>query len=176
MAFSIESFKQQLALGGARTSLFEVQVTNLVYPGADNKFTFMCKASEIPEARLSTIEVPYFGRKINLAGDRTYDAWQVTVINDEDFLIRGALENWLNAINSHQGNVRSASAASPSSYTTEATVNQYSKTGNIIKSYKFVGMFPVDISPIDLDWGSNDTIEEFQVTFAFQYWESNTTS
>ena len=82
----------------------------------------------------------------------------------------------MNAINSNTSNVRSLVANRPSSYTTDATVTQYGKTGEILKTYNFVGLFPVDLAPIELDWGSNDTMEEFQVTFAYQYWEANTTS
>ena len=82
----------------------------------------------------------------------------------------------MNAISSHVTNVSNSAAANPSAYTVDAVVDQYGKTGNIIKSYKFVGLFPVDLAPIDLGWDNNDSIEEYSTTFAFQYWESNTTS
>ena len=98
------------------------------------------------------------------------------IINDEDFIIRNSLENWMNLINSHQGNLRAAAASSSSGYTSDALVSQYGKTGGTLKQYNFVGLFPIDISPIDLDWGSNDTIEEYSVTFAYQYWTAGTTS
>ena len=82
----------------------------------------------------------------------------------------------MNGINSHGGNLRTATAGSPSGYSVDAKVDQYDKAGNVLKSYKFVGAFPVDLSPIDLDWGSNDSIEEFSATLAYQWWESDTTS
>ena len=82
----------------------------------------------------------------------------------------------MNAINSHSGNVRNANAMNPSSYTVDAVVTQYGKAGDALKSYKFVGMYPLDLAPIDLDWSSNDTIEEYGVTFAYQWWEADTTS
>ena len=96
--------------------------------------------------------------------------------NDEDFTVRNSLESWMNAINSHAGNLRNNQAGSPSGYTVDATVTQFGKTGDTLKSYKFVGMFPVDVAPIDLDWGSNDVIEEYAVTFAYQWWEADQTT
>jgi hypothetical protein len=98
------------------------------------------------------------------------------IINDEDFIIRDALEKWMNNINSNAGNIRGITSKAPSQYTVDATVQQYGKTGDILKVYRFVGLFPEDVSPIDLDWGSNDAIEEYSVTFAFQWWESDTTT
>ena len=82
----------------------------------------------------------------------------------------------MNSINSHTSNVRNAAAVNPSNYSVDAEVTQFSKSGEVLKKYKFVGLFPVDIAPIDLDWGSNDSIEEYATTFDFQYWESDTTS
>jgi hypothetical protein len=90
-------------------------------------------------------------------------------------MVRDAFENWLDSINMHAANLRDGRAPSPYSYTTDALVSQYGKTGDIIKQYTFVGMFPTDVAPIELDWGSNDSIEEFSVTLAYQFWESNTT-
>ena len=137
----------------------------------------MAKSAQLPGSSIGTVPVYYFGRELKFAGNRTFPDWTLSIINDEDFTIRNSLESWLNAINSHQGNLRDAGATSSSGYTVEATVNQYSKLGgDPIKSYTFVGMFPIDISPIELDWGSNDSIEEFSVTFAYQYWNSVSTS
>ena len=118
----------------------------------------------------------YFGREVKFAGNRSFQQWSLTIINDEDFLIRDSMESWMNSINSNVSNVRNPAAYSPTDYSVDAQVLQYDKTGTVIKSYNFVGMFPTDIAPIELDWSSNDTIEEFQVTFAYQYWESATTS
>ena len=94
----------------------------------------------------------------------------------KNFTIRNAMENWLNKINSHAGNVRDKASLSTNNYSIDAEVTQYGKAGNVLKTYNFVGLWPVDLAPIDLDWGSNDTIEEYSVTFAYQWWETNTTT
>jgi len=180
MAFNVAEFRANMIGDGARPNLFSV---SLVFPtiaangtAAGQKTTFMAKSAQLPGSTVGTVPVFYFGREMKFAGNRTFTDWTLQIINDEDFAIRNALESWMNAINSHEGNVRNGGAASPSSYTVDAIVTQYGKTGNELKSYKFVGLFPLDIAPIDLDWGSNDVIEEFSTTFAFQYWESNTTT
>jgi hypothetical protein len=143
---------------------------------AGQQTTFMAKSAQLPGSTVGTVPVFYFGRELKFAGNRTFTDWTLQIINDENFAIRNALESWMNSINSHAGNVRDSAATSPSSYTVDAIVTQYGKTGNVLKEYKFVGLFPLDIAPIDLDWGSNDVIEEYSATFAFQYWESNTTT
>ena len=136
----------------------------------------MAKAAQLPGSSVGTVPVYYFGRELKFAGNRTFPDWTLQIINDENFSIRNSLENWLNSINSHEGNLRSGNSLSPASYSIDATVSQYGKTGNVLKEYKFVGMFPIDVAPIDLDWGSNDTIEEYSVTFAYQYWTAETTN
>ena len=180
MAFNVAQFRSELIGDGARPNLFQV---NLTFPTiasnnsvASKKVTFMAKAAQLPGSSVGTVPVYYFGREMKFAGNRTFADWTLQIINDEDFAIRRSLESWMNAINSHNGNVRNSSAASPSGYTTDATVTQYGKTGGELKRYNFVGMFPIDVAPIDLDWSSNDAIEEYSVTFAYQYWESDTTS
>ena len=165
---------------GARPNLFQVTLTfptiadNAVVSG--QKATFMAKAAQLPGSTVGTVPVYYFGRELKFAGNRTFTDWTLQIINDEDFTIRNTIESWMNAINSHSGNVRNSAASNPSGYTVDAVVTQYGKTGDALKSYKFVGMFPLDLAPIDLDWGSNDSIEEYAVTFAYQWWEANTTS
>ena len=167
---------------GARPNLFEVSLTFPTYvTGASESSTqtsFMAKSAQLPGSSIGTVPIFYFGRELKFAGNRTFADWSIQIINDEDFKIRNSLENWMNAINSHEGNIRSGNASSPTNYTVDASVNQYGKGGkeNVLKSYTFVGLFPIDISPIDLDWSSNDTIEEYSVTFAYQYWTSNSTS
>jgi len=171
MAFNVNEIRSQLTLGGARNSLFQVTITNPANSVADIKVPFLVRAAQIPPSTLGTIEVPYFGRKIRLAGDRTFGQWTVTVINDEDFLIRNSMEEWSNKINSLQGNVRLFGSASPLLYKSSAQVTQYSKTGNPIRTYTFSGIYPSEISPIDVDWNSTDQIEEFTVTFQYDYHE-----
>ena len=179
MAFNVNEFRSQMVGDGARPNLFEV---SMPFPGfsqpgdAQKKLTFMCKTAQLPGSTVGVVPVQYFGRELKFAGNRTFTDWTLQIINDEDFAIRNALESWMNAINSHAGNVRNGSAASPTSYTVDAIVTQYGKTGDVLKTYKFVGMFPQDVAPIDLDWGSNDAIEEYAVTFAYQWWEAETTT
>jgi len=180
MAFNVAEFRSNLIGDGARPNLFSV---SMAFPfiaansgAASSKLTFMAKTAQLPGSTIGTVPLFYFGRELKFAGNRTFTDWTLQIINDENFTIRNSLESWMNSINSNAGNIRNAAAFNPSGYTTDATVTQYGKTGDDIKDYLFVGMFPVDIAPIDLDWGSNDTIEEYSVTFAYQYWESNTTS
>jgi hypothetical protein len=171
MAFNINEIRSQLALGGARNTLFQVTIQNPANGAADIKVPFLVRAAQIPASTLGLIEVPYFGRKIRLAGDRVFADWTVTVINDEDFLIRNAMEQWSNQIQTHQGNLRNFATASPSAYKAQAQVTQFSKTGQPIRTYTFNGIFPTEVSPIEMDWNATDTIEEFTVTFQYDWWE-----
>lgn len=171
MAFNINEIRSQLTFGGARNSLFQVTIQNPVNGVADIKVPFLVRAAQIPASTLGVMEVPYFGRKIRLAGDRTFGDWTVTVINDEDFLIRNAMEQWSNSIQSLQGNLRAFGSASPLLYKAQAQVTQFSKTGLPIRTYTFNGIFPSEISPIDVDWASTDQMEEFTVTFQYDWWE-----
>jgi hypothetical protein len=136
----------------------------------------MAKSAQLPGSTIGTVPLYYFGRELKFAGNRTFTDWTLQIINDEDFTIRRAIESWMNGINSHGGNVRAAGAKSPAGYTVDAQVTQYGKTGDQLKNYNFVGLYPLDLAPIDLDWGSNDTIEEYAVTFAYQWWETDTTT
>jgi hypothetical protein len=180
MAFNVADFRANLVGDGARPNLFSV---TLVFPTvatngavAGQKTTFMAKAAQLPGSSLGTVPQYYFGRELKLAGNRTFADWTLQIINDEDFSIRNSLESWMNAINSHTTNIRNANAKNLSGYSVDATVTQYGKAGDILKTYKFVGMFPVDVAPIDLNWGSNDEIEEYSTTFSYQWWESATTN
>lgn len=175
MPFSINQFRSQMIGDGARPNLFEVTMPFPAFSSPDNaqeKLTFMCKSAQLPGSTVGVVPVQYFGRELKFAGNRVFVDWSVNIINDEDFVVRNALERWLENINSHTFNLRNPTALAPSSYTVDANVTQYGKTGNVIKNYKFIGMFPSDVSPIDLDWGANDTMEEFSVTFAYQWWTS----
>lgn len=165
MAFNINEMRSQLVYGGARQNLFQVRINNPANASGDLKTPFMVQAAQIPESQLGVIPVFYFGRQMKLAGDRTFGDWTVTVINDEDFLIRNAMEEWSNRINRLERNVRDINR-----YKSNATVIQYAKDGTPIREYKFNGIFPSVISPIDLDWASTDQIESFQVTFSYDYW------
>ena len=171
MAFNITDIRSGLALGGARPTLFKVELTNPVNTGADAIAPFLIQATSLPASTIGQIEVPYFGRKIKVAGDRTFDAWQVTVMNDEDFKVRHSLELWHNSINNVLTNINAGATSAPSRYKSTALVTQYGKSGNMLRRYKFNGLFPVEISTIDLDWNSTDQIETFSATFAYDWYE-----
>ena len=167
MAFSVTEFQGQMQFGGARPSLFEVNISNPFNASADDKIRFMCRTAQIPSSTVGVIPVSYFGRPVKFAGNRVFDPWSVTIINDEDFAIRSTLEEWHQNINSVQGNVRLAGAG-PEAYKSQGSVIHYGKQGNILREYKFVNLFPSQIAGIELDW-ANEGIEEFQATFEFDY-------
>jgi hypothetical protein len=166
MAFNINEFKSQLVGGGARPSLFQVQITNPITAIADFKVPFMVRAAALPESATGSYQIPYFGRFIKYAGDRTFADWTTTIINDEDFLIRNAMEAWSNAINSHDSNTR----ALPQTYKSNAIITQYSKDGRPLRTYVFEGIYPVAIGAIPVAWESTDQIENFDVTFQYDMW------
>ena len=166
MAFNINEMRSQLQFGGARQNLFQVDISNPANSDGDRKTRFMCQAAQLPGSDLGVIPVFYFGRQMKLAGDRTFAEWTVTIINDEDFLIRNAMEEWSNRINRLQRNVREIGPG----YKSQATVTQFGKDGTKIRTYGFNGIFPSNISPIELDWSTTDQIELFQVTFQYDYW------
>ena len=187
MPFNVSQFRNTLAFDGARPNLFEVELGGRILPGvATQKLKFTCRSAQLPGSSIGTVVVPYFGREVKFAGNRTFPEWTITIINDEDFVVRNYMEEWMNKINGHGFNFRNSSFQSPSSYVDTAVVRQFGKAGSTstggagdpgksIKVYEFIDMFPTDVSPIDLDWGSNDAMEEFTVTFQYQYWISNTT-
>ena len=170
MAYSIQNIKSQLVGGGARACLFKVTFN---YPEAlgaasGEKLQFMCKASQIPASSVTKLTVDYMGRKVKVAGTRDEFAdWTVTVINDEDFLVRNDLEKWLNYMNGHVDNQQ---LVSPNDYKTTGTVTQLSKDGSKLREYYFNGIFPTEIAQIDLSW-ETDEIQDFDVTFSVDWWE-----
>ena len=178
----ITDFRSKLSGGGARSNLFEVDIT---YPeefggsdseGAKANGQFLIKAAEIPAANLGNIPVPFRGRVLPVAGDRTFDPWTITIINDTDFSIRHAMEQWSNFINDIQTNQGSAD---PLSYQKNAIVKQLGRGGKadeddkvpVLRTYKFEGIYPNSVSSIPLDYGATDQIQEFQVTFNYLYYE-----
>jgi hypothetical protein len=175
--FNVNTFRNALVADGARPNLFEVNMTFPGFLNANGKdaydLRFMCKSAQLPASTVGVIEVPYFGRQVKIAGNRTYAEWTVNIINDETFNLRNAFERWHSYLNGAESNKRSTRAATTNQYGGQAIVRQYAKAGHEIKNYTIVGMFPSDVAAIELDWGTNDTIEEFQVTFAYQYWIDN---
>ena len=177
MAFSIGEFRgKALDKAGARANLFDVTVTGAGAAGLNkDEFTFACKAAAIPAMAVATIDVPYFGRTIKVPGNKTFDNWTVTIINDEAFAIRNAMEKWLAAMGTHEGNIATIGSSFTEAGGTlygDAIVQHYDKGGAKIGAaeYKFKNIFPVTISEITLGWGENDAIEEFTVEFAYDYW------
>jgi hypothetical protein len=169
--FSVNDFKKNLTYGGARNTLFQVQL--FAPPGVPGlsliKVPCLTRSAAIPEATVGLIEIPYFGRKVKMAGDREFQPWQVTIINDEDFAIRNAMETWSNAINQFRGNTR-LSGASALSYKADAVVTQFDKQGKALRTYRFEGLYPQTISSIQLDWSDINRIEDFQVSFEYDNW------
>lgn len=174
MAFNINTFRSELELGGARPSLFEVRLTGPVggigAAAADLlvKSPFMVRAASLPSQTVGTLTASYFGRQIKLAGNRTFEDWTTTIVNDEDFKIRNAIEIWQQRINSHTDNLREF-GANPNQYKGQATVTQYGKTGNVLRVYTFNGFYPSTLAPIDLAWDA-DALEEFACTWSYDYW------
>ena len=181
---NITNFRDRLVGGGARPNLFEVNIElpDGVIGQADfqDDVRFMVKAAEIPAANIGNIPVPFRGRVLPVAGDRTFDPWTVTIINDSKFNIRDAMEQWSNKINDLQFDVGDIS---PSNYQTKAEVFQLSRGGktssasstggesiNVLRTYNFEGIYPSVVSSIPLDYGATDSIEEFQVTFNYLFW------
>lgn len=189
MAFNIDTFRSSLQYDGARPNLFEVIMvppTQLAGSlAAGQKLRFMARSAQLPGKTIGSVPVYYMGREVKVPGNAMFQEWTLTIMNDEDFAIRKVMERWHGSINSHQGNIRQPGFLNFNTYSVNASVIQYSKSGTGsassprgsvdgatgIRKYNFIGMWPIDVSPIDLDWGANDQIEEFVVTFAYQYWE-----
>ena len=177
---NITEFRSRLSGGGARANLFEVEIAfpeelvidlNLV----TDKVEFLVKAAEIPASNLGNIPVPYRGRVLPVAGDRTFDPWTVTIINDTDFQIRDAMEKWSNSINDLQ---TAQGTIDPAVYQRSALVKQLSREGSnpgdpekVLRTYNFEGIYPNTVSSIPLDFGATDQIQEFQVTFNYLFYE-----
>jgi len=188
---SISEFKSKLIGGGARSNLFEVDVTfptaitlNLQGEGTtafnSDNFRFLCKSAALPASNIAPIEIPFRGRVLKVAGDRTFDTWAVTVINDENFSHRRAFEAWMQNIAQYADH---SGKTNPSDYMGNATVYQLGRSGSkvqgaattsdnakILAQYRFVDIFPTTVSDIALSYDTADSIEEFTVDFQVQYY------
>ena len=173
----ITDFKGKLAGGGARPNLFEVELAFPTEVGVDNeilnKARFLVKAAALPASNITPIDVPFRGRILKIAGDRTFENWQTTILNDTDFNVRNAIERWMNGINAHSANT---GLTTPIAYEADLKVDQLDRNGDVLKTYTFRGAYPTDLSDIALSYGDNDTIERFNCTWSYQYFESDTTS
>ncbi len=182
---TISNFKSKLQGGAARPNLFEVSIPS--FPASvtgwdDETFNFLCKAAALPASNVAPIDVPFRGRILKVAGDRTFDTWTVTVINDEDFKLRTAFEQWMNQLSKLDN---ATGATSPASYMVDAyvyqlgrgaqrfsTTNTTNTTSTSLRTYKFYDIFPTNISQIDLSYDTSDTIEEYTVEFQVQWWQT----
>jgi hypothetical protein len=170
----ITDFKSKLTGGGARPNLFEVELS---FPDAVNvaglndilqKARFLVKAANLPASNVAPIEVPFRGRTLKIAGDRTFDTWTVTVINDTDFAIRSAFEKWMNTINRVSDNT---GVTNPALYQADAFVYQLDRTGETLRKYHFYDVFPTQVTAIELSYDAQG-IQEFQVELQVQWWEA----
>ena len=170
----VDDFKAKLRGGGARPNLFKATINYPGYANGDAEVTsFLCETAQLPGSTFGTIIVPFRGRQLKMAGDRTFAPWTVTIINDTDFAVRDGLERWMNGINAHSTN---AGLASPVLYEADLFVEQLDRSGETVKKYDIRGAFPTDLSPIDVSYTTTDEIERFTCTFEFQYFETNTTT
>jgi len=185
---TLTNFKSRLEGGGARNNLFEVTLPS--FPAAadefwkqgeneaNTKFSFLCKAAQLPASTVASVAVPFRGRELKVAGDRTFEPWTVTIINDEDFGLRTAFEAWMNKLSKLND---ATGVTNPTSYMTNAFVKQLGRgkqkfvesndggESAILRTYKFYDIFPTNVSAIELSYDSTNTIEEFQVEFQVQY-------
>lgn len=166
---NISEFRAKLKYGGARPSLFTVMITNPAVGGVDSDLSFMCHSASLPSWDLTAIPVAYQGRTIKVAGNRTFNDWTINVYNDENFIIRDAMETWSNTINSLEGNVRTFQTSEQALYKSVADVTQMSQTGANLRTYKMNGIWPVTVGDIQLGWDQDTQIETFPVTFAIDY-------
>tara|TARA_B100001113_G_scaffold347408_1_gene339785 strand:- start:144 stop:671 length:528 start_codon:yes stop_codon:yes gene_type:complete len=170
----IDDFKSKLSGGGARPNLFKATVNFPGFVEGSTELTsFLCKTASIPASTITPMKVPFRGRELVLAGDRTFAAVSLTIINDAEFNVRNAFEQWMNGMNQHQENTGEVDF---NAYSADMVIEQLDKAGNTTKKYDFRGCWPSTVSEIALDYGTPDTIEEFTVTMEIQYWESDTTS
>jgi len=173
---NINEFKSRLRGGGARPNQFKVTLPFPGYAavgGETSDLAFLCKASALPGQAVGSIAIPFRGRELKIAGDRTFEDWQITVINDTDFKLYRAFERWMNGINNMTDN---EGIANPADYQVDGFIDQLDRNGSTLKSYTYRGLFPTTLQSIPLDYSTNSTIEDFQVTFAIQYFETDTTT
>ena len=179
---TLSDFKSKLAGGGARPNLFEVSIpafpTMVGATWADETFNFLCKAAQLPASTVASVPVAFRGRELKVAGERTFDPWTVTIINDEDFVMRTAFEQWMNKLSKLND---ATGVTNPTSYMQNAFVKQLGRgkeknattnTGgesSVLRTYKFYDIWPTNVSEISLGYDQSDAIEEFTVTFAVQY-------
>jgi T4-like virus tail tube protein gp19 len=169
---NINDFKSNFQ-GGARPSLFRVDQNFPAGIGgeAQRAMSYLCKGAQLPGDTVGNIDVYYMGRQIKVAGDRTFEDMTLTIINDIDFTVRNAFEQWMTLLNTHEGNL---GVVNPNGYWADLTITQLGRDGSDLKTYKLISAYPNSISPIDVAFDSTDQVEEFSVTMSYQYWQTDT--
>jgi hypothetical protein len=173
---NINEFKSRLRGGGARANQFKVTLPFPGYAsvgGETSDLAFLCSATALPGQTVGQVAIPFRGRVLNIAGDRTFEPWTITVLNDTDFKLYRAFERWMNGINNMTDN---EGIANPADYQVDGFIDHLDRNGSTLKSYTYRGLFPTALGNIDLNYATNDAIEEFSVTFNFQYFETDTTT
>jgi len=176
MSLSIDKFRAKLVGGGARANLFRVTLNfpaSLAVSGADlETVSYMCKGASLPPSELGEVNIPFRGRILPLPGDRKFPDWEVTIINDTNFLVRDLFERWSSIMNQHAANT---GEVNPEAYVVDLMVEQLNKSEEVVKTYKIKDAWPKVVSAIDLSNETSEAIEEFKVTLKYLYWTSNTT-
>ena len=173
---NINEFKSRLRGGGARANQFKVTLPFPGYAsvgGETSDLAFLCSATALPGQTVGQVAIPFRGRILNIAGDRTFEPWTITVLNDTDFKLYRAFERWMNGINNMTDN---EGIANPADYQVDGFVDQLDRNGNTLKSYTYRGLYPEVLAYIPLSYSTNDIIESFDVTFRYQYFETDTTT
>ena len=173
---NINEFKSRLRGGGARANQFKVTLPFPGYAsvgGETSDLAFLCSATALPGQTVGQVAIPFRGRVLNIAGDRTFEPWTITVLNDTDFKLYRAFERWMNGINNMTDN---EGIANPADYQVDGFVDQLDRNGTTLKSYTYRGLYPEVLANIPLSYGTNDQIETFDVTFRYQYFETDTTT
>tara|TARA_R100000908_G_scaffold38465_1_gene17766 strand:+ start:3033 stop:3608 length:576 start_codon:yes stop_codon:yes gene_type:complete len=167
--FNVERFKSALTNGGLRPNQFAVQLSFPTYVGdaatAVQKSPFLVNIAELPGQIINPAIVLYRGREVKFAGDRVYAPWTITVLNDSQMSVRNAMEQWMNGMEDLQTKI---GRLNPAEYQRNVDIFQLDRNGNVLKSYTLLDAFPVDISPVALDFGANDQISTFTVTWQYQ--------
>ncbi|MBI33507.1 MAG: hypothetical protein CMD98_06545 [Gammaproteobacteria bacterium] len=170
----VDDFKAKLTGGGARANLYQVTLGFPAYVTADVEgASFMVKSAQLPGSTIGVIPVMFRGRQLQVAGDRTFEPWSITVINDTNFDVRNSFEEWMNGINQHNANT---GLTAPSDYMADMEVAQLDKDGTKVKTYNIRGCFPTVLGPIEVSYEQEGTIEEFTVELQVTYWESDKTT
>ena len=177
-ALGILTFQKAIR-GGVRPNLFSVThpwnipgVSKPTVEGAEDAVTYMCKSAALPATNVGTVELPFRGRVIKVPGDRTYETWTATFYQDDAFELRGAYEKWIEVTNGVDANTASADIGQ---VFTNITIDQLDKFGgakpnlDVIRRYELIAAFPVSVSQVSLAYDNNDSYEEFDVEFAYQY-------